>query len=266
MPKGHLWAPVPTWDAVPTSGPTCDVEMKNPLIKVLVLVVLCVGCSPAATPTPPLPPPSEGGAGGGQAAPTPPAAMATPKQIQAVPTASVASVTPATGQATGPASPTAAPASPPPAGSPALTVTSAAFTEGAGIPKQYSCDGPGQGISPPLKWTGAPAQTSSFVLIVDDPDAPSGTFTHWVAFDIPPTLTEIPEGAKNVGKAGRNSAGRNGFISPCPPSGTHRYIFTVYAVDLPSLNLNEGASRDEVTNAINGHILVEGRLMGRYSR
>lgn len=143
-------------------------------------------------------------------------------------------------------------------------MTSAAFTEGAGIPKKYSCDG--SSVSPPLKWSGAPAQTASFALIVDDPDAPVGTFTHWVAFDIPSMQTEIPEGAKTAGKAGRNSAGRNGYTGPCPPSGTHRYIFTVYALDVSALNLNEGASRDQVSNAMKGYIVAEGKLMGRYSR
>jgi Raf kinase inhibitor-like YbhB/YbcL family protein len=231
--------------------------------------MLIPACSPAATPTPPLPPPSEGGVGGGQPSPTSPAATAITGQVETVPALPAATATAgqAGAAATLPAATSPAAASPPspsPAGSPALTVTSAAFAEGASIPKQYSCDG--ESISPPLKWTGAPARTSSFVLIVDDPDAPSGTFTHWVAFDIPPTETEIPEGAKSVGKAGQNSAGRNGFIGPCPPSGTHRYFFTVYAIDVPSLNLNGGASRDQVRNAINDHILAEGKLMGRYTR
>jgi len=145
-----------------------------------------------------------------------------------------------------------------------LTVTSAAFTEGANIPKVYSCDG--QSISPPLQWTGAPAQTASFALIVVDPDAPSGTFTHWVAFDIPANVTDIQEGAKNVGKAGQNGARRNGYTGPCPPSGSHRYIFNVYALDIASLDLSEGATRDQVENAIKGHILAQGALVGRYSR
>jgi Raf kinase inhibitor-like YbhB/YbcL family protein len=206
-----------------------------------------------------------------------PAATATPAQVETAPTSPIQPATASPGEPAGTAtSPAAAtvPASPAVAsptsptgkavGGNVLTVTSAAFTEGADIPKKYTCDG--AGVSPPLKWSGAPAQTLSFALIVDDPDAPVGTFTHWVAFDIPSNQTEIPEGSKNVGKEGRNSAGRNGYIGPCPPSGTHRYIFNVYALDVPALKLNEGAARDEVSNAIKGHILAEGTLMGRYRR
>ncbi len=218
---------------------------------ILALAVVIAACSPAATPT--------------------------PAQVETAPTSPIQPATPSPGQPTGTAtSPPAAtfPASPAVAsptsptgkavGGDVLNVTSTAFTEGANIPKKYTCDG--ASVSPPLKWSGAPAQTLSFALIVDDPDAPVGTFTHWVAFDIPSNQTEISEGAKNVGRAGQNSAGRNGYIGPCPPSGTHRYIFNVYALDVPALNLNEGAARDEVSNAIKGHILAEGMLMGRYGR
>jgi Raf kinase inhibitor-like YbhB/YbcL family protein len=226
----------------------------------LLFAMLVAACSPAATPAPinvqVVPSPTIV-----QAAPTSPASTAAPTAAQ--PKAAATSPAPAPPSATVSGG-----------GGQVLTVTSSAFTEGGGIPKKYSCDG--SSVSPPLKWIGAPAHTASFVLIVDDPDAPVGTFTHWVAFDIPSTLTEIPEGApalahtqvqaKNVGKEGRNSAGRIGYVGPCPPSGTHRYIFTVYALDVPSLNLAEGASRDQVSNAVQGHVLAQGMLMGRYTR
>lgn len=226
--------------------------MRNlPFTLVLVLLALAAACSPAATPTP----------SQVETAPTLPAQPATPSpgQPAAAPTSPAAATVPAS-----PALPSPTSAAGTGAASGVLTVTSAAFAEGASIPKQYTCDG--ASLSPPLKWSGAPAQTASFALIVDDPDAPAGTFTHWVTFDIPSNQTNIPEGAKNVGKAGRNSAGRNGYIGPCPPSGTHRYIFNIYALDVPTLNLSEGASRDEVFNAVKGHILAQGMLMGRYGR
>ncbi len=145
-----------------------------------------------------------------------------------------------------------------------FVLTSAAFTEGGTIPKKYSCDG--ERISPPLKWSGAPAGTKSFALIVDDPDAPGGTFTHWVAFDLPATQNEIPEGAKNVGKGGLSGARQTGYTSPCPPNGTHRYFFTLYAVDIASLGLNDGATRSDVDKALQSHTIAKTQLMGKYSR
>ncbi len=145
-----------------------------------------------------------------------------------------------------------------------LQVTSSAFAEGGNIPKKYSCDG--ASISPPLKWSGAPSATKSFTLIVDDPDAPGGNFTHWVAFDIPASQTEIVEGAKAVARAGHNGRGQNGYTGPCPPSGTHHYMFKIFALDVASLHLNEGASRDQVSSAMNGHILAQGTLTGLYAK
>lgn len=145
-----------------------------------------------------------------------------------------------------------------------LTVVSTAFAEGGNIPVKFTCNG--QSISPELKWSSAPAGTQSYVLIVDDPDAPVGTFTHWVAYDIPANTTELGEGAQNVGKAGSNSTGNTGFIGPCPPSGTHRYLFQVYALDTAALNLKDGATRDDVRKAMQAHILAQGTLTGRYSK
>ena len=151
-----------------------------------------------------------------------------------------------------------------PAPTASFTLTSNAFAEGANIPSKFTCAG--EGTSPQLSWSHAPASTKSIALIMDDPDAPAGTFTHWVAFDISPTQTEIPAGANRAGKSGKNSAGRNGYMGPCPPSGTHRYFFTLYALDLPSLGLNDGASRGEVEKAMSGHIIAQTQLMGRYSK
>jgi len=165
----------------------------------------------------------------------------------------------------------ASPSTPPPAASmptpgpaPTFVLTSDAFGHAGVIPKKFSCDG--QNISPRLQWNGAPSNTQSFVLMMDDPDAPIGTFTHWVAFDIAATQNEIREGAPSIGKGGKNSAGRTGYTGPCPPSGTHRYFFTLYALDLATLGLNEGASRTEVEKAMSGHVLAQAQLMGKYSR
>jgi Raf kinase inhibitor-like YbhB/YbcL family protein len=143
-------------------------------------------------------------------------------------------------------------------------LTSNAFSEGSNIPAKFTCSG--EGVSPQLKWSGVPANTKSFALIMDDPDAPGGTFTHWVAFDIPATQTEIAEGARSVGKDGKNGRGQTGYTGPCPPSGTHRYFFTVYALDLTTLDLNNAASRTDVETAMKLHILAVTQLMGRYSK
>lgn len=145
-----------------------------------------------------------------------------------------------------------------------FVLTSTSFTADATIPQKYTCDG--GNTSPQLQWSGAPANTQSFALIMDDPDAPTGTFTHWVAFDIPTNQTELAEGAQRVGKSGKNSAGQTGYTAPCPPSGTHRYYFTLYALDVASLGLNEGAPRAQVETAAKEHTLAVTQLMGRYAR
>ncbi len=145
-----------------------------------------------------------------------------------------------------------------------FVLTSNAFVEGAAIPKKFSCDG--ENVSPELKWNGAPVNTHSFALIMDDPDAPFGTFTHWVAFDLPASQNEIAEGAKNVGRGGQNGGGRAGYAGPCPPTGSHRYFFTLYALDVDSLGLSDGAPRGDVEKAMVGHLLAKTQLMGRYSR
>jgi Raf kinase inhibitor-like YbhB/YbcL family protein len=145
-------------------------------------------------------------------------------------------------------------------------VWSPAFPPGGRIPRVYTCDG--RDLSPPLRWAGAPVGTRSFVLIVDDPDAPGGTFTHWVLFDIPATRTDLPEALPRgaVGKSGTTSFGRAGYGGPCPPSGVHRYVFTLYALDVPSLGLREGSPRSAVERAMRGHVLASARYIGRYGR
>lgn len=136
------------------------------------------------------------------------------------------------------------------------------FEDQQPIPEVYSCDG--DDISPPLSISGLPETTNTLAVIVDDPDAPSGTFDHWVAFDIPLT-DEIPEGVSDLGTAGVNSSGNLGYTGPCPPSGTHRYFFRLYALDT-TLGLSEGATKQEVLEAAEGHVLAQGTLMGTYQR
>lgn len=144
-----------------------------------------------------------------------------------------------------------------------IQLTSAAFQEGGTIPKKYTCDG--QNISPQLDWSGLPDQTKSLVLIVDDPDAPGGTFVHWVLYALPADLKGLSEGA-STGVQGANSFRKSGYGGPCPPKGsTHRYFFKLYALDT-SLSLKPGASKADVEKAAGGHILAQGQLMGKYGR
>jgi Raf kinase inhibitor-like YbhB/YbcL family protein len=148
----------------------------------------------------------------------------------------------------------------------AFKLSSPAFTAGGDIPSRFTCDG--DDVPPPLTWTGAPADTQSFVLIMDDPDAPRGTFTHWVLFDIPATEQELRVDSKGevVGVSGKNSTGKPGYMGPCPPSGTHRYFFRLFALDVPTLGLRPGASREQVERAMTRHTIGTAELMGRYSR
>jgi Raf kinase inhibitor-like YbhB/YbcL family protein len=144
----------------------------------------------------------------------------------------------------------------------AFTVTSSAFADGNPVPTQFTCDG--NDAPPPLTLSDPPEGTRSFAVIMDDPDAPKGTFTHWLAYDIPANKKELQATA---GKTLRNSFGRTGYGGPCPPPGhgSHRYYFTVYAVDVPSLEL-PGESRDDLEAALKGHTLGKARLMGKYER
>jgi Raf kinase inhibitor-like YbhB/YbcL family protein len=151
-----------------------------------------------------------------------------------------------------------------------LAVSSPAFQEGGKIPTKYTCEG--QDVSPALTWGEPPAETRSFVLIVDDPDAPSGVFTHWVLFNLPVGSRELPEAVPtqaqlpNGSLQGKNDFGRIGYGGPCPPPGRpHRYQFTLYALDQP-LDLKAGASKKQVIGAMQGHILAQGQLTGTYQR
>jgi len=144
-----------------------------------------------------------------------------------------------------------------------LSVTSTAFTANGEIPSEHTCDG--AQVSPPLAWTKPPAGTKSIALLVDDPDAPRGTFTHWIVTGLPANATSLPAGAKLPAgaMAGKNDFGATGWGGPCPPSGRHRYVFHVYALDIPlAKTLGPAAFKA----AIAGHVLAQGELVGTYSR
>jgi len=151
----------------------------------------------------------------------------------------------------------------------AITITSSAFNEGGMIPAKYTCDG--RNISPPLKWEDAPAGTKSFALIGDDPDAPVGVWVHWVMWNIPADVKELGENVEpkgdlpNGSKQGITDFRRPGYGGPCPPSGTHRYYFKLYALDT-MLDLAGSATKADLLKAMKGHILAEGQLMGKYKR
>jgi len=151
----------------------------------------------------------------------------------------------------------------------ALTITSSAFVEGGMIPKKYSCDG--ADVSPPLAINGTPEGTKSLALIADDPDAPVGIWVHWVLYNLPPDTKMLAEGMpaeaalKNGARQGITDFGRPGYGGPCPPSGTHRYYFKVYALDTV-LNPTGKVTKKELEAAMKGHILAEGQLMGKYAR
>lgn len=151
----------------------------------------------------------------------------------------------------------------------AFELTSPAFTSGGAIPRQYTCDG--KNISPPLQWNDPPSDTQSFALIADDPDAPMGTWVHWVFFNLPASTRALPEAVppeaelSDESRHGRNSWRRLGYGGPCPPSGTHRYFFKLYALDTV-LTLSAGASKEQLLQAMKGHILMQTELMGVYTR
>jgi Raf kinase inhibitor-like YbhB/YbcL family protein len=149
-----------------------------------------------------------------------------------------------------------------------MTVTSPAFTNGGAIPVKYTCDG--EDISPALSWSGAPSGTLSSAIVMDDPDAPGGTFTHWLVYDIPAVIHGLPEAAPAMPefetgmKQGNNGFGKTGYGGPCPPKGSsHHYVFTVYALDI-TIDLPAGASKSQVLAAIEGHILGRGQLTGTF--
>ncbi len=150
-----------------------------------------------------------------------------------------------------------------------IKVTSTAFEEGEMISSKHTCDE--EDISPPLAWEPIPEGTKTLALICDDPDAPMGTWVHWVLFNLPPDINELSENIppekelESGAKQGTNDFGRIGYGGPCPPGGTHRYYFKLYALDA-MLDLEPGARKQQLLEAMEGHILAEGQLMGRYSR
>jgi len=150
----------------------------------------------------------------------------------------------------------------------ALKLTIAAFADGGQIPKLHSCEG--ADVSPSVEWTGAPSSTRSLALIVDDPDAPAGTWNHWLLYDLAPAVHSLAQGYKpgKVGVSGTNDFGRTGYGGPCPPKGhgPHRYYFRLYALDVASLGLAAGAKRRDLDRAMRGHVLAEAQYMGRYER
>jgi len=150
-----------------------------------------------------------------------------------------------------------------------IKLTSTAFKEGQPIPRTYTCDG--VNISPPLEWSGVPKTAKTVAIICDDPDAPGGTWVHWVLYNLPADNIGIVENMPATEKLaaggfqGKNDFGRVGYGGPCPPSGTHRYFFKIYALD-SELPLKGGATKAEAVKAMEGHILLQGQLMGTYRR
>ena len=144
-----------------------------------------------------------------------------------------------------------------------LDVTSRAFKDSGSIPRKYTCDG--DNVNPPLTVKSVPKNAKTMALIVDDPDAPGMTWTHWVVWNIPASETVEIEEDSVPGTEGENDSGRNAYGGPCPPSGTHRYFFRVFALD-SELGLEEGTSRRVVEDEIEKHKVADGVLMGRYSR
>jgi len=151
----------------------------------------------------------------------------------------------------------------------AFELTSTAFVQGKPIPRQYTCDG--QDISPPLSWSDPPAGTRSLALIADDPDAPVGVWVHWVLYNLPAESRGLPEAVPadaelaDGSRHGRNSWRRPGYGGPCPPRGTHRYFFKLYALDTV-LDLRAGADKGQLLKAMEGHVLAQAELMGTYAR
>lgn len=143
-----------------------------------------------------------------------------------------------------------------------INLSSAAFFHGEAIPSKYTCEG--ENINPPLTISDLPKQTASLVVIVEDPDAPGGLFNHWTVWNIPPHHTTIIENER-PGMEGMNSFGKPGYGGPCPPSGTHRYFFRIYALST-ILELPPDANSAHVKHALRQHLLAEGELMGTYSR
>ncbi len=144
-----------------------------------------------------------------------------------------------------------------------MKITSPAFEHEGKIPSKYTCDG--KDISPPLRFEDVPKGAASLALVMDDPDAPMGTFDHWVVWNIPPETRSVEEGREPSGVQGKTSFGRMGYGGPCPPRGVHRYFFKLYALDTV-LNLPAGSRKKDLEEAMKGHVIEQAVLMGKYSR
>ncbi len=150
-----------------------------------------------------------------------------------------------------------------------IKITSSAFEDGGLIPAKYTCDG--ADVSPPLQWDAVPEGTKSIALICDDPDAPMGTWVHWVLFNLPAEINQLAENIPadkilpNGARQGVSDFGRVGYGGPCPPGGTHRYFFKIYALDT-EVSLQAGADKRQLLKAMEGHILSQGQLIGKYKR
>jgi Raf kinase inhibitor-like YbhB/YbcL family protein len=149
------------------------------------------------------------------------------------------------------------------AGGSKMKITSSAFQQAGNIPSKFTCDGADS--SPPLQIGEVPPGAKSLVLVVEDPDAPSGLFTHWIVWNISPQTNAITEGSAPKGAQGTNDFGKSGYGGPCPPSGAHRYYFKIFALDR-ELDLPPGSKRSQLDAAMKGHVVAQGELMGRYSR
>lgn len=144
----------------------------------------------------------------------------------------------------------------------------AAFPEGANVPALHTCEG--ADVSPAMEWSGAPAETKSFAIIVDDPDAPGGVWNHWLLYNVSPSVHAIAQGFKpgRLGESGTNDFGKQGYNGPCPPKrgGPHRYYFKVFALSVEKLELKGGAKRADLDRAMKGHVLAQAEYVGRYER
>ena len=144
-----------------------------------------------------------------------------------------------------------------------MTITSSAFQQAGNIPSKFTCDGNNK--NPPLQIAEIPSGAKSLALVVDDPDAPSGLFTHWVVWNISPRTNAITEASAPKGVQGTNDFGKSGYGGPCPPSGMHRYSFKIFALDR-ELDLPSGSKRSQLDAAMKGHIVGQGELIGRYAK
>jgi Raf kinase inhibitor-like YbhB/YbcL family protein len=144
-----------------------------------------------------------------------------------------------------------------------LKISSPAFEAGSKIPDKYTCKG--DDISPPLRIEGVDPAAKSLVLVMEDPDASMGTWYHWVKFNMPASTTKIAEGVEPQGTSGQGTGENLKYIGPCPPRGTHRYVFTVCALNI-ALDLPEGGTYENIASAMDGHVIQRGELMGKYSK